>query len=117
MAGTRTTILSLLLLTVALIQPRDGGAGVPTEQVRGTVDRVLTIFKEPALNFPGTKEARRSELSTAILPRFNFEETAKRSLSAEWRQRTPAEPKEFIALFADLLKDSYIGSIESYRSE
>jgi len=117
MVGTRTTIFNLLLLTVALIQPRDGGAGVPTEQIRGTVDRVLTILKDPALKSPGAKEARRSELSKAILPRFNFEEMAKRSLGAEWRKRTPAEQKEFIGLFSDLLKDSYIDSIESYRSE
>ena len=59
MVGTRTTIFNLLLLTVALIQPRDGGAGVPTEQIRGTVDRVLTILKDPALNSPDAKEARR----------------------------------------------------------
>jgi phospholipid transport system substrate-binding protein len=42
---------------------------------------------------------------------------AKRSLGAEWRRRTPAEQKEFIGLFTVLLKDSYIDSIESYRSE
>jgi phospholipid transport system substrate-binding protein len=117
MIGTRATIFSLLVLTVALIQPRDGNAGVPTEQIRGTVDRVLTILKDPALNSPGAKEARRSELSKAILPRFDFEEMAKRSLGAEWRRRTAAELKEFIQLFTELLRNSYIESIESYRGQ
>ncbi len=117
MIRTHTTIFSVLVLAVALIQPRDGSAGAPTDQIRVTVDRVLTILKDPALNSAATKEARRSELSKAILLRFDFEEMAKRSLGAEWRRRTPAEQKEFIGLFTDLLKDSYIDSIESYRSE
>ncbi|MGZ9268519.1 MAG: MlaC/ttg2D family ABC transporter substrate-binding protein [Candidatus Binatia bacterium] len=117
MIRTHTTIFSVLVLAVALIQPRDGSAGVPTEQIRGTVDRVLTILKDPALNSPGAKEARRSELSKAILPRFDFEEMAKRSLGAEWRRRTDAEQKEFIRLFTELLKNSYIESIESYRGQ
>ena len=72
--------------------------------------------QRPGIEFPGNNETRRSELSKAILPRFDFEEMAKRSLGAE-RRRTAAEQNEFTRLFADLLKDSYIDSIEAYRSE
>ena len=117
MIGTHTTIFSVLVLAVALIQPGHGSAGVPTDQIRVTVDRVLTILKDPALNSPGTNETRRSELSKAILPRFDFAEMAKRSLGAGWRRRTDAEQKEFMRLFTELLKTSYIESIESYRGE
>jgi len=112
-----TTIFSVLVLTVALIQSRDGSAGVPTDQMRVTVDRVLAILKDPALNAAAAKEARRSELRKVIFSRFDFEEMAKRSLGAEWRRRTPEEQKEFIQLFTELLKNSYIESIESYRGE
>jgi len=117
MIGINTTIFGLLAITFALLQPRDGSAGVPTDQIRVTVDRVLAILKDPALNSAGAKEARRSELSKAILPRFDFEEMAKRSLGAEWRRRTSVEQEEFIRLFTELLKNSYIESIESYRGE
>jgi phospholipid transport system substrate-binding protein len=112
-----TTIFSVLVLIVALIQARDGSAGVPTDQIRVTVDRVLAILKDPSLNSAGAKEARRSELSKAILPRFDFEEMAKRSLGAEWRRRTPAEREEFIRLFTELLKNTYVEAIESYRGD
>ena len=112
-----TAILSALILTVGLVHPGGISAGVPTDQVRVTVDRVLKILKDPTLNSASAKEARRSELSKAILPRFEFEEMAKRSLGAEWRRRTPAEQAEFIRLFTDLLKDSYIETIESYRGD
>lgn len=117
MIGKHFTILSVFILTAGLIQPGSTSAGVPTEQIRVTVDRVLRILKDPALNSASAKEARRSELSKAILPRFDFEEMAKRSLGAQWRRRTPAEQEEFIRLFTELLKNSYIESIESYRGE
>ena len=109
------TIFSALVLTAGLAQPDDSTAGVPTDQIRVTVDRVLMILKDPALISAGAKEARRSELRKAIFPRFDFEEMAKRSLGSEWRRRTPAEQEEFIRLFTELLKDSYVDSIESYR--
>jgi len=117
MIKRRPTILGALILTLGLVQPGATSAGVPTDQIRVTVDRVLRILKDPALNSTGAREARRSELTKAILPRFDFEEMAKRSLGAEWRRRTPAEQEEFIRLFTELLKNSYIESIESYRGE
>ena len=117
MIKRRPTILGALILTLSLVQPGATSAGVPTDQILVTVDRVLRILKDPALNSAGARESRRSELTKAILPRFDFEEMAKRSLGAEWRRRTSAEQEEFIRLFTELLKNSYIESIESYRGE
>lgn len=108
-----TKITGALVLAAALVQP--AGAGVPTDQMRITVDRVLTILKDPEFDSASAKESRRSELRKAIFPRFDFEEMAKRSLGAEWRRRTPEEQKEFVRLFTELLKDSYVESIESYH--
>ena len=111
------TFFSALVLTAGLGQPGDSTAGVPTDQIRATVDRVLMILKDPQLNSDDAKEARRTELSKAIFPRFDFEEMAKRSLGSEWRRRTASEQEEFIRLFTALLKDSYVDSIEFYRGD
>src|SRR3970282_1606866 len=78
------TIFSFLVLTAGLVQTNDSRAGVPTDQIRATVGRVLIILNDRKLNSDGAKEARRSELSKAIFPRFDFEEMAKRSLGSEW---------------------------------
>ena len=42
---------------------------------------------------------------------------AKRSLGPNWRDRTPEERKQFVALFRELLENSYLGKIESYQGE
>ena len=48
---------------------------------------------------------------------FNWREMAKRSLSRFWKQRTPDEQSKFTGLFRDLIKNAYIGKIESYSGE
>jgi phospholipid transport system substrate-binding protein len=38
-------------------------------------------------------------------------------MGKHWNQRTPAERKQFVDLFASLLENSYAGKIESYNNE
>lgn len=87
------------------------------EVMKGTIDEVIRILKDPTLREPRKKEERRVLLDKAIIVRFDFAEMAKRSLAAHWRERTPAEQKEFAELFGKLLESSYIGKIEAYTDE
>jgi phospholipid transport system substrate-binding protein len=48
---------------------------------------------------------------------FDWEEMAKRALARAWEERAPEEKEEFVRLFRDLLKSSYVGRIESYAGE
>lgn len=92
-------------------------AAEPTAAVKGTIDEVVRTLKDPALGQPGRKEERRALLEKIIAARFDFTEMAKRSLASHWRERTPAEQKEFIHLFEKLLENSYLGKIEGYTDE
>jgi phospholipid transport system substrate-binding protein len=42
---------------------------------------------------------------------------ARSALAIYWAKRTPTEKKEFVSLFADLIKDTYIKKIEMYSGE
>jgi phospholipid transport system substrate-binding protein len=88
-----------------------------TAQVKGTIDKVLEILRDPALKAPDKAEVRRKKLKEVIYPRFEFSEMAKRSLGPHWRNRTPKEREEFVSLFADLLEQSYHKKLESYTDE
>ena len=104
-------ISALVLSSISFAQ-----AGA-TAQVKGTVDKVLEILRDPALKAPDKAEARRKKLKEVIYPRFDFLEMAKRSLGTHWRNRTPKEREEFVSLFADLLEQSYYKKLESYTDE
>ena len=113
-------VLNVIVVIVGLaagLYATAANAGVPTEQVRGTVDQVIAILADPSLKTESKQKERRDQLRRVIFARFDFAEMARRSLGPEWRRRTATEQQEFINLFTDLLQDSYIGTIESYSGD
>ena len=100
-----------------VVQPRASDAGVPTDQVRATVDRVLAILQDPKFKSADKFRDRRELRSKVISARFDFAEMARRSLGAEWRRLSAVQQQQFVELFTDLLRDAYVDDIESYKSE
>jgi phospholipid transport system substrate-binding protein len=110
--------LSTIGLSVwLLMQPVSAAAGASGDRIRETVDKLLTILKDPQLKGDSKKTERRQKLKEVIGERFDFTEMAKRSLGSEWRRRSPEEQKEFVRLFTELLEQSYLDKIESYNGE
>ena len=113
----RTSVTSVLVLLSCLSFPVASTAGSATEQVRATVDRVLTIVRNPNAKSKAQIEAQRAQLVELISPRFDFSEMAKRSLGRHWAGRTPDEQREFVKVFAALMGRSYADNIESYTTQ
>ncbi len=107
----------IIIGLAAIFRATAANAGVPTEQVRSTVDQVIAILQDSSLKTEGKQKERRDQLRRVIFARFDFAEMARRSLGPEWRRRTTAEQQEFINIFTDLLQDNYIGTIESYSGD
>ncbi len=106
-----------LALTLVLAGMADKGwAASPTEAVKGTVDEVIRLLTDPALKTPAQKQQRRRQIKQAVDRRFDYEEMAKRTLP-NWNQLSPAQRREFVTLFAELLEASYADKIERYSGE
>jgi phospholipid transport system substrate-binding protein len=110
-------VTRLVFLAYMILPGGAAAAGVPTDQVRDTVDEVMAVLQEPNLKSADKKNERRERLNEIISARFDFPEMARRSLGAEWRRITPEQQQEFVELFADLLRNAYTGNIESYKGE
>jgi phospholipid transport system substrate-binding protein len=114
MMRTRKLIVLLIVATIVAI----GAAQTPLwaspagEQVKGTIDRVMKVLNDPALQGNNQKEARREALRQIILPKFDFTEMAKRALGSAWG-REPDKQKEFVTVFTRLLEDSYADQVEA----
>ena len=78
-------------------------ADTPKEQLRLTIDRVFSIFENPSL---GEVEKKRI-LREIILPRFDYDEMAKRVLATHWKANKD-RMAEFIPLFIGLLEKAYM---------
>jgi phospholipid transport system substrate-binding protein len=110
---------ALVLLTTVLtwLTAADAVAGPPTDQVRGSIDRVLQILSDPELKKEAKTGERRAAIRTVANEIFDFTEISQRSLARHWAPRSPAEREEFVRLFGDLLEHSYITKIEAYSGE
>jgi len=111
------TLSTVGLAILLLVQPVWVAAGVPGDQVRQSVDKLLAILKDPQLKGESKKNERRDKLKEVIYQRFDFTEMARRSLGSEWRRRSPEEQREFVKLFTGLLEQAYLDNIESYNGE
>lgn len=110
-------IVILVMLAFTVFSPPKTEAGEPTEQVKQTVDAIVKILNNKDLKKPEKINERRLKIRETVEKRFDFEEMAKRSLALHWKTRTPQQQKEFVALFSDLLEDTYIRKIERYEDE
>jgi phospholipid transport system substrate-binding protein len=113
MKGIATFGLGIFLF----MQPVSVAAGVAGEQVRQSVDKLLTILEDPQLKQESRKQERREKLKQVINQRFDLTEMAIRSLGPEWHRHTPDEKTEFVKLFTDLLERAYLKQIESYNDQ
>lgn len=92
-------------------------AGEPTDQIRETTDKILSIVTDPALKDPARAEERRRLIRASADERFDWEEMARRSLARHWAERTDEEKRQFTSLFSDLLERTYMDKVEGYSGE
>jgi phospholipid transport system substrate-binding protein len=109
--------VAVLIATALLVVGRAAHAGVPTDQLKATIDRILMIVQDPALRQPDKADERRQKIRGVADEVFDWHETGKRALARHWQTRSPQEREEFSKLFADLLERSYVGKIEAYTGE
>jgi phospholipid transport system substrate-binding protein len=107
----------LLVVALAAVAARPAGAGVPGDQLKTQIDRVLKVLEDPDLKKDGRVKDRRAAVRRIANDIFDFEETARRSLGRHWQARTAAERDQFVQLFSDLLERSYISKVEVYGGE
>lgn len=106
-----------LPLLAALLWAGAAQAAAPTEALKGTVDKVIAILRDPALQGEGNREAQIAKLRTVFLGFFDMEELAKRTLAVHWKKFSPEERQEFESLFAKLLENTYADRIREYTDE
>lgn len=92
-------------------------AGVPTDNVKETTDKIVSIVSDPALKGPAQEAQRRERIRKAVDELCDWEEMSRRSLGRHWAQRSEQEKKDFVHLFGQLLERTYIDKVEGYSGE
>jgi phospholipid transport system substrate-binding protein len=109
-----TGLVAFLILIVTTMASAEQTA---TESVKSTVDEVISILKSEELKQLGRSVERRQKIEQVIRQRVNYEDMAKRALGWPWTDLTDRERQEFVALFVQLLRDTFACRIDNYDDE
>lgn len=113
----KVLVAVLILLWYEFGSVAFGAGETPTERIRQSIGEITSILNE-FRNKPQGEKAECVRRIMVIADRlFDWEEMAKRALARAWEQRAPEERDEFVNLFRELLKSSYVGRIENYAGE
>jgi phospholipid transport system substrate-binding protein len=113
----RRPLASALAALLMLSTTPPALAGVPTDQLKVEVERVIQTLEDPALQGEDKAGQRRQRVRGIADGIFDWTETARRSLARHWQPLTDAQRQEFVRLFGDLLERSYVSKIELYGGE
>lgn len=110
-----TMVLALcLVLTVTAVSMADQAL----DQLKGPIEEVVAILKDPQYKAPDKKQAQREKIFAITNKAFDFIEMTKRSLGMNWRNMTPQQRKNFTEVFADHLNNTYMDKVQNqYQDE
>ena len=89
----------------------------PLSQLKASVDKVLAVLKDEKLAGAQMRATRRQKVESLVDSIFDFQEMGKRALGRTWDKLASAEKEEYIDLFTRLVKQRYIGKIDSYSGQ
>ncbi|HPE37590.1 MAG TPA: ABC transporter substrate-binding protein [Spirochaetales bacterium] len=109
------TLPAALLLVLFLAVPATAGPAL--DWTKTSVEKVLSILRDPAYAAPESKPAQRKVLRTAADELFDWPALARRAAALEWKTMNPAQRKEFTELFSRILEKTYMDRIQAYTNE
>lgn len=107
-------ILAVFCLLAGAVQPSIAASPGPLGVIQAGTDKALEILRSSQAGKAPSLRQREAEILGIVNAYFNFDEMAKRSLGRPWKDQTPEKRQEFVALFKQLLFNTYISRVESY---
>ena len=105
-----------LLLTIVPLNLWGGDSG-PQQQLEVSINCLLEVLRDETLKGEGKQNLRRERIAEVVFLQFNMRRMAKLALGRDWKGLSEAESSRFTGLFRDLLKKSYVATIDGYADE
>jgi phospholipid transport system substrate-binding protein len=104
----------LLAASLFLMPATSAGSDEAARFIREKVEGVIEVLKIPGLD----RDVRRERIMEIVSPAFDFSLMAKLTLGRRyWPRLEPAEREEFVRLFIEQLKRSYLEKAKSFSDE
>lgn len=113
----KVLVAALILSLSSFVSVVFGSEETPTEKIRRATSEITYVLNDFCKNPNGKKTECVTQIMVIADRHFDWQEMARRALARAWEQRAPEEKEQFVSLFRELLKNSYVGKIESYAGE
>ena len=128
MRKTRTTfsfavyfmaLLSMVFVVgISVPWAAEGGTALsPQQQLKHGIDELIKVIADKSLKGEAGKKLREKKLVQVFKQHFNLTYTSQLCLGRHWRKLSAAERDNFVDLFSDLLKSTYLGRVDEYSGE
>ena len=94
-----------------------GAADSPLAVIRSTTNQALAVLANPSEQGKGQHQQQIEKMWEIVLPRFDTDDIAQRSLGVHWQTLTEDQRKEFARLYIQLVKKSYGNTLERYTTD
>lgn len=109
-------LLSLIVFSLATL-PAFAAPMTARQTAEAGAERILGLLNDPAFKTPEGKPAIRTKIEEELLNLFDFEEFSTRTVGPIWRQFTPQQKEDFKTAFTDLLRNTYIDTLDEYNGQ
>lgn len=106
-----------LSLVLALILPALA-AETARQRLESGINKIVGVMSDPLYkNVQPRPEAMKEKFRAVIHGFFDFRELSRWALGKPWNKFSPEEREKFVAMFTDLLENTYLEKILSYTDE
>lgn len=108
------TFIFSLLLSVNISY---ADTSTPKERIEVASAKIMELLMQDDFHNPETKAQVIDKLELEVMNLFDFEEFSVRTIGPRWRQFNAAQRTEFQNAFTDLLRNTYIDTLDSYNGQ
>ena len=108
--------LAVVVGVIVMAVPCTALASGAKETVQTEVNKIVTTIGAPGFK-DQPQEKQITDIRQIINAIFDYSELSKRTLGRGWKKFRPEQKEEFIALFSELLENTYADRILAYTDE
>ena len=116
-----TFVFSLFLFVdisyAAPASPSTTSSTTPKERVEVASAKIMTLLASKEFKNPQTKAQTIEKLENEVMNFFDFEAFSVRTIGPNWRKFSPAQKTAFKDAFTELLRNTYIDTLDSYDGQ
>ncbi len=95
----------------------EAAAKTPTQQLKAGVDSLIAVLTDQSLKDEAGKKNVEDKVVELFQQHFDLAYTSQMCLGRHWRKLSREERNEFVSLFTDLLKSTYLNRVHEYSGE